>query len=220
MSGLFIIAVFVALAIVMIVISHHQQKRRREAMFLLATRLGLQFDPSPGDVHSRYEGFSPFGVGSSRRSSNQLSGRIGEIDFECFDYKYTTGSGKNKNTHRYGIVAANVRLLLPRLTIRPEGLFDKVVALAGWDDINFESEEFSRRYHVKCEDRKAAYDLIHPKMIEFFLASPARNWQFGGTRILLIQRGSLAPEAIEESIRLIAGFVQLIPGYVRQDLGV
>jgi hypothetical protein len=220
MNGLLIILVVGAIMVGLIVFGHLAAKKRREELFKLATRLGLQFDPDSYDVHDDFDGFSPFGVGSSRRSSNLLHGRLGEIEWEIFDYKYTTGSGKNKSTHHVSIVAAAVPIMLPRMTIRPEGLFDKIVSIAGFDDINFESEEFSRRFHVKCADRKLCYDLIHPQMIEFLLSSGPAHWQFAGTNILITASGHLAAADIERNMRMIEGFVERIPQYLKQERGL
>src|SRR4051795_3514424 len=74
-------------------------KKRRQALGTLAAQLGLKFAAKPGDVHERYErddcSFQPFGQGRSRRSTNLISGSTGGIDWEIFDYRYTTGSGKS-----------------------------------------------------------------------------------------------------------------------------
>jgi hypothetical protein len=158
------------LAIGLIIFSMIQANRRREALFTLATELGLQFDPAGGRAHDHFEGFLPFGRGSSRRSDNLLHGVVDGTEWMIFDYKYTTGSGDDETTHHHSIVSATLPITLPALTIRPEGMFDKLAGLMGFDDINFESEAFSRRYHVSCDDRKTCYDVIHPQMIEFLMA--------------------------------------------------
>ena len=40
---------------------------------------------------------------------------------------------------------------------------------ANFDDIDFESDEFSRKFYVQSSDRKFAYDVLHPRMMEFLL---------------------------------------------------
>ena len=60
---------------------------------------------------------------------------------------------------------------LPDLFIRREGIFDSVKRAFGFDDIDFESAEFSKRFFVKSSDKRFAYDVIHPKMMEFLLAT-------------------------------------------------
>ena len=61
-------------------------------------------------------------------------------------------------------------LNLPDLFIRPEGFFDKIAGALGFDDINFESKEFSSRFLVKSGNKKFAYDVIHPQTMEFMMA--------------------------------------------------
>ncbi len=41
--------------------------------------------------------------------------------------------------------------------------------------LDFESAEFSKKYYVKCEDKKFSYDIIHPQMIEFILNLPRQG---------------------------------------------
>ncbi len=222
MSPIFVVALFFAIAITVGVLAHRAAERHRRELSCFAVDHQLQFNPDARTAHDRYAGYSPFGQGSSRRSSNLIQGRWNQIDWEMFDYQYTTGSGKNRTTHRVGVVAALItggagRVVFPRLDMRAEGLFDQLVSLAGFD-INFESEQFSRRYHVRCEDRKFAYDLIHPHMIEYLMSAVApRHWQLAGDRIVLTRNGRYSIAELGETMELVRGFVARIPGFVRQD---
>src|SRR5688572_21118669 len=135
MNQLWIFVIFIAIAIGVIVIALVAAAKRRKALAELAQRIGFTFeaDADDGDAAAaRYGGFDPFGRGRSRRASNLLRGRRGDVEFELFDYRFTTGSGKNKRTHRYGIVAAHVPMHFHQLRIRPEGIFDKLVSFAGF----------------------------------------------------------------------------------------
>ena len=40
--------------------------------------------------------------------------------------------------------------------VRPEHVFDRLASFLGFDDIDFESVEFSKRFMVKFADRKFA----------------------------------------------------------------
>lgn len=208
-----------AVALVAIIWSFIAAAKRRQELSAFALLNGFSFDADPGDIHDRYEGFTPFDRGHNRASSNRVHGRRGEIDWEMFDYKYVTGSGKNRQTHRHGIIVAQINLALPRVRIRPEGIFDKLASVVGFDDIDFESEEFSKRYYVSASDRKFAYDLIHPKMMEYLLVAPACDWQFGGRVIMMTRSGRYGADQLLGVMNTIEGFVGLIPQYVRQDRG-
>jgi hypothetical protein len=52
----------------------------------------------------------------------------------------------------------------PSLLIRREDIGDKLIGGLGFDDIDFESEEFSRDFWVKSDNRRHAYGVIHPRM--------------------------------------------------------
>jgi hypothetical protein len=198
--------------------SYFASEQRRKELSSAGERLGLFFAPDADGAHMSYIEFYPFGRGQGQRCTNLLHGQRGELVWEIFDYKYTTGSGKNRQTHNYGIAAARVPMLFRHLQIRPEGWFDKIVAMVGIDDINFESEEFSRRYHVSCDVRKFAYDIIHPQMIEFLLGCPAMHWQIRHDVILIHKGGRFSAHDLERVVEMVEGFFTRIPQYVRQDV--
>ncbi|NJN14634.1 MAG: DUF3137 domain-containing protein, partial [Planctomycetes bacterium] len=119
--------------------------------------------------------FGEFSTGSNRYAYNVLAGRTGERDLWIFDHHhetYSTDSKGRRTTHHHHVTCLLLQhdLDLGNLRLRPEHLFDKLKAAFGFDDIDFESAEFSRRFHVSGEDRKLAYDVFHPRMIEYLLA--------------------------------------------------
>ena len=223
MNQLWLLVIFAAVLMAIVIWSAVAAAKRRKALGEVARRLGFDFDPDAHDgdaIAGRYPNFDPFGRGRARRASNVLRGRRGDVEFELFDYRFTTGSGKNKRTHRYGIAAARVPVRFRSLRIRPEGIFDKLASFAGFDDINFESHEFSARYHVACDDRQFAYQLIHPQAIEHLLRCPPLNWQMNGTVIVIHRSGAFKPEEIPRVVESIEGFVRMVPAFVRKDVAV
>src|SRR5205085_4299284 len=82
-----------------------------------------------------------------------------------YSYKITRSNGKTTSTSTYRFSYLIVKVPFPDtpgLLIRPETLMDKVAGALGFDDIDFESEEFSRRFLVKSPDKKFAYDVVSP----------------------------------------------------------
>jgi len=57
------------------------------------------------------------------------------------------------------------------LYFRRERFEDKVSAFFGYNDLDFENQEFSDKYYVKANPDKFGYDFFNPRMIEFFLRS-------------------------------------------------
>ena len=207
---------------------HLAAKKRREEFQALASELGWSFDPRRDSSHDdQYSHFELFRRGHSRSAFNTLTGSV-EIDgreFEAkagdFRYRVTHGSGKNRRTSTYtfSYLIFHLPFATPELVIRPEGFFDKIAGALGFDDIDFESEEFSRRFHVKGSDRKFAYDVVHPRMMEFLLAKrpPAIDVERG--RCCLSDGSSRwDPAGLKARIRFLKEFFDLWPDHVTADL--
>jgi hypothetical protein len=170
-----IISIFIVGAIVLAWLSYLARQKRRQDMAALAARLGWSFDPeSDSSMDDRFGQFGCFCRGHSRAAYNTLEGTttIGGRQFPVrmgdYTYKITTSNGKSTSTrtYRFSYVVISVPWRgVPDLIIRREGLMDKLAGAIGFDDIDFESEEFSRRFFVKSPDKKFAYDVIHPRMM-------------------------------------------------------
>ncbi len=182
---------FAALIITGIVFAAIQAQKRREAMTLLASELGLTFSPGRDYDHDdQFAHFEIFRRGHSRSAFNTLTGHLKIAEHSVpvkagdFTYQVTSGSGKDRKTATYTFsyfIAHLPYANIPDLLIRPENVFDKIAGVFSDRDIDFESEEFSRRFMVASPDRKFAYDICHPRMIEFLLQTspPAIDIEFG-----------------------------------------
>jgi hypothetical protein len=206
-----------------------QLQKRREAMGDLAVELGWNIDPWPDETHdAQYGHFEIFTRGHSRSAYNTLTGqvRIKESDWPArmgdYTYKITSGSGKNRRTTTYRfsyMILETPFLMAPALLIRPEGFMDKLAGAFGFDDIDFESEEFSRKFHVKSRDKKFAYDVCHARMMEFLLATkpPCVDIERGrccisdGTRCW-------EPEQFRATINWVQQFYDQWPDHIVKEL--
>jgi hypothetical protein len=173
-SGVLLVVLFVIVFAIVVVFAAIAAAKRRKDMARLAALWGYRYCTSdPGDVAAQYAGlFDLFKTGHSRRAKNLLFGREGAMDLCLFDYQYTTGSGKNSHTSYFQVVLMGLPIVAPRLQVRPESFLDTLASWVGHDDLDFESAEFSRRYHVKCSEPKFAYDVLHARLIEQLLALP------------------------------------------------
>lgn len=220
--------VFAGLVVAMLIWAQKQAAAREAELAALATRRGWRFSPDDdSDFPLQHDRFDLFDAGRSRRIFNTLRGtqpgRHGELATQTGDYRYTTGSGKHQRTHRLSYLMATLPVPVPRdchLVIRPEHFGDTLGAMIGFDDIDFESEEFSRRYFVKSSDRKLAYAVVHARMMEFLLASPCGHLELHGTQVVL--RGS-SPETwtvqqFDDAVSWLGTFVDLWPDFLISEL--
>ncbi|MCW5942971.1 MAG: hypothetical protein KIS66_12110 [Fimbriimonadaceae bacterium] len=194
------------------------ENRRRAALEAYAQGRGWIFSREvPGDVWAAAQAFHPFGIGHSQRACNLLCGDAGEGRWFIFDYRYTTGSGKHQTTHHYGIALCAVPFSFPRVRIRRQHFGDDMAGWVGIRDLQFESDEFNRRYHVVADDPRFAYALIDPTMMEWLQAAEGFQVQIAGMWCAVNAAGRYGPMEIERIVGSTEEFFARVPRYVRQD---
>jgi hypothetical protein len=205
------------------------EKKRREAMVALAAELGLSFDPARDRSHDEeYAHFEIFRRGHSRAAYNTMSG---QLEFQGrpwpakmgdFTYKITTSTGKSTSTQTYRFSYLILHLPwsgVPDLLIRREGMFDKIAGVLGFDDIDFESAEFSRRFHVSSPDKRFAYDVIDPRMMEFLLRGDPPTVDIENRRCCISDgRSRWEPVEFRQKLAWITEFLDHWPTHVLASL--
>ena len=164
-----------------------KQQRPRELMRLAVKRrlrLNVEADATLDD---RYRYFVAFLRGRARCTFNTLDGVI-VVDDESWkirlgDFRYNVpvrvakGSGEVTECFSYALIETPFRGA-PDLFIRREGFVDRLQGVLGFDDIDFESAEFSDRFHVTSSDKRFAYRVIGPRMMEFLLEGDPPTIEF------------------------------------------
>lgn len=220
---------FVVLAIVGGILASRAARTRRDALAALAAELGIEFDPRPDHRHDdRYAQFAIFRRGDDRYAYNTLAGTIDlfgrRCHVACGDYHFEeeTGSGDDKSTstYRFSYLIVHPPWATPSLLVRREGFFDKVKGALGFDDIDFESEEFSRTFFVQSPDKRFAYDVLHPRVMELLLAErpPTLAIEDG---VLCIGNGGSStwePAAFRRHLQFLRQFCALWPRHLIKDL--
>jgi hypothetical protein len=216
-----VVPAFIALAVALIVFGILKARERREAMARLAAELGFEYYPDdPWDLEDKYAMFELFGRGHSRGASNVICGEVDGRAVVAFDYRYTTGSGKNQSTHSCQALVMGLPIVAAGLRMRSESLFDRVASWVGYDDIDFESDEFSRRYHVACDDRRFAYDILHARLIDYLLGcGSVPNLEMQGPLMVLFESQGDAAN-VRRLLAIGREIVASIPDYVRSARGI
>jgi len=206
---------FIAVFIVIAVLGFISAAKRREAMLLLAQRLGLHFEPHKNRYMARELRFlNKLRHGSNRYAYNILSGNYRGHDVTVFDYHYQTGSGKDTHHHHFSFFTVRLPGAFPELTIGPEGVFSKIAQAVGYDDIDFESHEFSRKFCIRSRDKKFAYDFCHAQMIEYLLANPDLTLEVELNTLAISFNRRLRPEEIEPNLERAIQVRLLMPDYL------
>ncbi|MEM6799053.1 MAG: hypothetical protein AAF589_06020 [Planctomycetota bacterium] len=228
---LFIIGVAVAI-IAGAIYARHREGKRTDLLRGFALGNGWFFNPAKDYSHAqRYHHFDAFRRGRSRYSHNNFEGTLAvtseggepqELQVRGGDYHYTVKQGKNSTTYRISYLLIGVPgFVTDDLLIRTENLGDKMKAAMGFDDIDFESAEFSDRFWVKSRNKRFAYDVIHPRMMEFLLTSATPDLQIdGGLLCLTSTRTRWDPQEFELRLGWAARFFALWPQHLLESRGV
>ena len=192
--------------------------QRRKALRTWAESHGLDFSPGRDSrMDDRFREFGCLRQGHSRYACNVSHGNWNGLNVTAFDYHYTTGHGKHRSHHTFSAVILEGPFPLTPLRIRREGIFDKVGEFFGFDDIDFESAEFSRQFHVTSPDRRWAYGVIHQRMMDYLLRAPQFAVQFSRTHIIAWRARRLTPAQLDAALGLIRDMLELMPDYLVQQ---
>jgi len=208
--------VVVAIAVIgLLAFGLWRSAKRRKALAAWASRKGLTFRPErDGGFDERYRAFGCLRRGHGRFAHNVAEGDWSGRRVVAFDYRYVTGSGKNRQTHRFSAVVLRSDVRLRPLRIRSENVLDRVTEFFGIDDIDFESAEFSRAFHVKAADKRWAYDVLHQRTMEYLLEMPRFSIQFDDRSAIAWRNRRFSVETFESAIGVVEGILDRLPEYV------
>lgn len=211
---------FVALAGGAIWWAWYWSKKQREAAQAWAASRGWTYHRNVPSLVQRWQS-APFRRGHSRRAQNVLTGSFHGRHVVSFQYQFTTGSGKNRTTHTYHVVALSLPARLPWLQLSPDGMGAGVAKFFGGQDISFESKAFNDAWRVQGPEGRFAYDFIHPRMMDRLMAPDAlgRSFTVEGNDIFIAVSGGQRLEAIDVYVNALYGIQDLIPRHLWLEVG-
>jgi hypothetical protein len=189
--------------------------RRAQAFRELALRLRLNYLKGSQGIPQTYDFLSALDHGDNRYASNILSGFYRNHEILAFDYRYSVGSGKNKRHIQFTFFMLRLPRPFPELRVYPENLFSKIGQTLGFEDIDFESVEFSRAFVVRSPDKKYAYDICHARMMEYLLNHRDRSIEIKGEWITTGSGSKrVDPENITHWLNMLVEIRELFPQYL------
>jgi hypothetical protein len=222
MNGGFVF-IFVLFAVVVIATAIYgalAARKRRADLSALAARLGLNFNPDEDcGLADRFEFLNQLAQGENRYAINVLSGTYQQNKVLAFDYHYethSTDSKGNRQTHHhwFSFFILTLPASFPELTLRRENFFTKVAEVFGYQDIKFESAEFSKTFCVRSPDKKFAYDVCNAKMMEYLLANRDLSIEIENEALALAFNTCLSVEQIESNLQRLIEIWSRLPEYL------
>jgi hypothetical protein len=196
-----------------------QARKRQEGLFELAQRLGLDFSAAEDrEIADRYSFLKQLAEGENRYACNVLSGTYQQNQVLAFDYHYETYTegkgGRQTHHHWFSFFILTLPAVFPDLTIRRENLLTKVAEVFGYQDIKFESAEFSGAFCVRSPDKKFAYDVCNAQMMEYLLANRDLSVEIENQVLALVFNTRLSVQQIEANLQRLVEIRSRLPEYL------
>jgi hypothetical protein len=220
-----IFALGFVVVIALLVGTYLTEKRRRERIHELCTANGWQFTHRDRALPSRFRGHFPvFDRGFGRECRNIVVAGDDDGDwYSLFDYTYKErrGTGKDRKTvtYRYAVAVTPLPVALPTLRIDAENVLSRLASAVGFAGIEVESADFNRRFRVTTADRAHAFDILHPRTIDFLLTQRLDNWEIAGGYLMVLTRGRWRIEDYAPTLDHLRRFRGLVPDYVWRKHG-
>jgi hypothetical protein len=204
-----------ALVGLVVYLQYRHTQQRREELVLAATRLGLQFDVR-----------DPFGLtglpfaflrrGDRQRTKDVLHGVLDGDHVQVFDLDLeyvSTDSNGHRHTRTEHYTCATLELpgaWFPHIELERESLLSRAKGALGFRDVQFESDAFNRAWHVRCEDKRFAYALVDPGVMEFLLDLQGFRFELNGDAMFAVH-DRLDPEDFLSLHRALLAFRARLP---------
>jgi hypothetical protein len=102
----------------------------------------------------------------------------------------------------------------PKLHIAPEGFLSKIAGMLDGEDIRFESAEFTRVFCVRCRDKRFAYDVCNPRVIDYLLENRDLNIQIQNCVLALVSDTQWPARQVEANLERLGEIRSRLPEYL------
>lgn len=149
---------FVSAVIIFLIKSIMKSKKRIKDFRNISEKLGFTFKESnPSLIEEYSRDFKIFNEGRRNKITAFMEQEKNNITISAFDYQFTTGSGKNSQTHLYTFISfKNDSFSFPAFSLHPEHIGHKLLSFfgesvekmfLGFKDLDFEDTPvFSEKF--------------------------------------------------------------------------
>lgn len=136
------------------------------------------------------------------------------------EHSYTTGSGKNRQTHTHTAIFVPAPRFFTRVTLSREHLFTRLGKVFGMKDLDLENPEFNKHWRLTADDENIALAAVGPTL-QAFLAVPAKlpeAWYFGPGAVVMLCPGQLSPAKVLAAVERLRAFLDALEPEMRAQI--
>lgn len=201
-------------------IQYTLRQKKIAALRKFAGERGLNFVERDDNWAHQFSGH-PFGEGFARRAEYVVHGRFRDREIVAFEYIFKTerGSGDDRETetHHYMVVSIGLPAARPMLQVSRENVGWKLLGSVGFKDLQLESEEFNKRFRIKTDNNKFAYDVLHPRTMQWMMDDhrfTAQPFRFERANILTWHQSTMQVDMIDDYLNFLCDIVDSVPSFV------
>lgn len=193
-----------------------EHRRLIAALWTVAQRHGWAYWERADWLDDRFRFLgTPFTGGHERAFRSVLAG--GHRGRHVGVFEYSQRSDEELLPRHHTVAVVTLPAGVPTLDVRPEGTGSKLAGLVGLGDLQLESDEFNQKFHIRCDIDRFAYDVLHPRMIEWLLAhARARTvpFRFVDGYLMAWDESTIDPWRVEWMVDYVCDIVERVPGFV------
>ena len=152
--------------------------------------------------------FHFFEIRPIERKSNSLKGQFDDTDvsWQISDVTFNEGDAFSAETFNTTLIVLKLNKKIPVFTMEKEGLFekifDRVMALTGYKDIDFEMyPDFSRKFLITGKNESEIRSFFSKELVGFFEKNQIYHVESNGEALIIFDKIKLA--RTDETISLI-----------------
>lgn len=175
----------------------------------LAKELNLKYTSNKIPFAPELEKFRMFRALRIDHVSNTLRTKDDDVETMIQDVAYHRGELQGRERSQATIMVFRPNTKIPVFTMDQEHIFDKLAALAGYDDIDFDSHpDFSDRYSLKSPEESGLREFFTPPVIDTLHALKAEQIESTGDKVLVLMKPRILGEGEIRSLVKKAAFLK------------
>ena len=165
--------------------------KRQNNLSIVADNFKLSYNPIKKLNAEFLENFIYFKTKKIEHTFNELKEKNSQ--YQSFDITFSEGEFIAKEVVRTTMLYIKVSKKIPAFTLDKEGLMERLYALAGYEDIDFDSHiDFSNRFYLRGENPEEIKAFFTSELVRFFESNPYYHIESNKEGILICNKERIA----------------------------
>ncbi len=188
---------------------------RQQALADWAEEYGFTYQPNVRYTGQPFYKFRYFRALQIESQKNRIEGELEGLKFVLADIDYHQGEFIARGTLHSTMMSMKITHKVPQFVLDRERLLDKVAALAGFNDVNFDDfPEFSSKFRLQAANEEALREFISKDFVDLLTEYPDYHIEARGNQVLIFEKERLAGA---NEIKGLVSFAAELAAFLKTD---